>query len=154
MNPTIATAVSLAFFAAAAANAQKMDIKPNGSRPSVMGPAEYFTGSIIIDPLFGGNDNMHAVGGLVTFAPGARSAWHTHPAGQILVVTSGTGWVQEEGGEKREIKPGDVIWTPPGVKYWHGATATNAMSYIAITNMIDGQNITWMEKVSDARYGN
>ncbi len=154
MKHTIATAILLALIAAAPAYAENTEISPNGSRPSVMGPAEYFTGSVIIDPLFGGNDNMHAVGGLVTFAPGARSAWHTHPAGQILVVTSGTGWVQEEGGEKREIKPGDVIWTPPGVKHWHGATATNAMSHIAITNMVDGQNITWMEKVSDARYGN
>ena len=86
------------------------------------------------------------------FAPGARSAWHTHPAGQILIVTSGTGWAQEEGGQKREIKPGDVIWTPPGVKHWHGATTTNFMSHIAITNMADGKNVDWLEKVSDEQY--
>jgi quercetin dioxygenase-like cupin family protein len=95
---------------------------------------------------------MPATGGLVTFAPGARSAWHTHPAGQILIVTAGTGWVQEEGGEKREIKPGDVIWTPPGVKHWHGATATTSMSHIAITNMVDGWNVDWLEKVSQDQY--
>jgi quercetin dioxygenase-like cupin family protein len=118
-----------------------------------MGPAEYFTGSVIVDPLFSANEHTPATGGHVTFAPGARSAWHTHPAGQILIVTSGTGWVQDEGGEKREIKPGDVIWTPPGVKHWHGATATTAMSHIAITNMLDGKNVDWMEKVSDEQYG-
>jgi quercetin dioxygenase-like cupin family protein len=88
----------------------------------------------------------------VIFTPAARSAWHTHPAGQILIVTSGTGWIQEEGGQKREIKPGDVIWTPPGVKHWHGATATNSMSHMAITNMVDGKNVDWMEQVSDDQY--
>ena len=91
-------------------------------------------------------------GGLVTFTPGARSAWHTHPAGQLLIVTSGTGWVQEEGGAKHEIKPGDVIWTPPGVKHWHGATATNSMSHIAITNVVNGKNVEWLEKVSAEQY--
>jgi quercetin dioxygenase-like cupin family protein len=95
---------------------------------------------------------MPATSGLVTFAPGARSAWHTHPAGQLLIVTSGTGWVQEEGGEKREIKPGDVIWTPPGVKHWHGATATTSMGHIAITSVVDGKNVDWAEKVSDEQY--
>ena len=88
----------------------------------------------------------------MTFEPGARSAWHTHPAGQILIVTSGTGWVQEEGGEKREIKPGDVIWMPLGVKHWHGATVSNFISHIAITNMADGKNVDWLEKVSDEQY--
>jgi xanthine dehydrogenase YagT iron-sulfur-binding subunit len=86
------------------------------------------------------------------FTPGARSAWHTHPAGQLLIVTSGTGWVQEEGGVKREIKPSDVIWTSPGVKHWHGATTTNSMSHIAITNMVNGKNVEWLEKVSDEQY--
>jgi quercetin dioxygenase-like cupin family protein len=95
---------------------------------------------------------MPATGGSVTFAPGARSAWHTHPAGQLLIVTSGTGWVQEEGGPKREIKPGDVIWTPPSVKHWHGASTTNAMSHIAITNMVNGKNVEWLEKVTDEQY--
>ena len=97
-------------------------------------------------------DGMPAAGGLVTFAPGARSAWHTHPAGQLLIVTSGTGWVQEEGGAKREIKPADVIWTPPGVKHWHGASTTNGMSHIAITNMVNGKNVEWLEKVTDEQY--
>ncbi|WP_425064179.1 (R)-mandelonitrile lyase [Rhizobium rhododendri] len=91
-------------------------------------------------------------GGHVTFDPGARSAWHTHPAGQILIVTSGTGWVQEEGAEKRVMRPGDVIWCPPDVKHWHGATATTGVSHIAITNMKDGTNVAWMEKVSDEQY--
>jgi quercetin dioxygenase-like cupin family protein len=147
-----AIALSLALLGAASAYAQSTEISPNGSRPSTKGPAEYFTGSAIVDPLFRANDHMHATGGLVTFEPAARSAWHTHPAGQILIVTSGTGWVQEEGGEKREIKPGDVIWTPPVVKHWHGATASTSMSHIAITNMVDGKNVDWMEQVSDEQY--
>jgi quercetin dioxygenase-like cupin family protein len=129
-----------------------MEISPNGSRPSSTGPSEYFTGSVIVEPLFGAKETMPATGGLVTFEPGARSAWHTHPAGQVLLVTSGTGWVQEESSEKREIKPGDVIWTPPGVKHWHGATATTSMSHIAITNMLNGKNVDWLEKVSDDQY--
>ena len=129
-----------------------MDISPNGSRPSSKGAAEYFTGSVVVDPLYTANEHTRSSGGLVTFEPGARSAWHTHPAGQVLIVTSGTGWVQEEGGVKREIKPGDVIWTPPGVKHWHGGTATNGMSHIAITNVVNGRNVDWMEHVTDAQY--
>lgn len=132
--------------------AQTMEISPNGSRRAGPAPAEYFTESVIVEPLFGAKDSMPATGGLVTFAPGARSAWHTHPAGQILIVTAGTGWVQEEGGEKREVKPGDVIWTPPGVKHWHGATATTSMSHIAITSMVDGRNVDWLEKVTEGQY--
>jgi quercetin dioxygenase-like cupin family protein len=147
-----ATVMSLSLLATGSAHAQTMEITPNGSRPSIKGAAEYFTGSVIVDPLFGANDHMRSTGGLVTFEPGARSAWHTHPAGQILIVTSGTGWIQEEGGVKREIKPGDAIWTPPGVKHWHGATATTSMSHIAITNVVDGKNVEWMEKVSDEQY--
>jgi quercetin dioxygenase-like cupin family protein len=138
--------------AAAAADAPKMEVSLNGSRSSAKGPAAYFTGAVIVEPLFGAKDNMASTGGLVTFEPGARSAWHTHPAGQILIVTYGTGWVQEEGREKREIKPGDVIWTPPGVKHWHGATANTAMSHIAITAIIAGKGVDWMEKVSDEQY--
>jgi quercetin dioxygenase-like cupin family protein len=133
--------------------AQNAEISPNGSRPSAMGSAQYFTGSVTVEPLFRANEHMHASGGLVTFAPGARSAWHSHPAGQILIVTSGTGWVQEKGGQKREIRPGDVVWTPPGVTHWHGATATTSMSHIAITNVRDGKNVEWMQKVSDEEYG-
>jgi quercetin dioxygenase-like cupin family protein len=153
MKPVIAAAISLALLAATPANAENMEITPNGSQPSAKGAAEYFTGSAVVTPLFGATAPMRATGGQVTFAPGARSAWHTHPAGQILIVTSGVGWVQEQGGEKREIKPGDVVWTPPGVKHWHGATATNAMSHLAITNMLDGKNVDWMELVSDEQYG-
>jgi quercetin dioxygenase-like cupin family protein len=152
MKPITATAILLALIGAAPASGQSMEISPNGSRPSVMGSAEYFTGSVIVDPLYDAGENTQSTGGLVTFAPGARSAWHTHPAGQILIVTSGTGWVQEEGGEKREIKPGDVIRTPPGVKHWHGATATTSMSHLAITNMVDGMNVDWMEHVTDEEY--
>jgi quercetin dioxygenase-like cupin family protein len=152
MKALIATAISLALVSAAPAFAESTVISPNGSRPSAKGAAQYFTGSVVVDPLYAANDQTSSSGGLVTFAPGARSAWHTHPAGQVLIITSGTGWIQEEGGEKREIEPGDVIWTPPGVKHWHGATATNAMSHIAITNMLDGKNVAWMEHVTDERY--
>jgi quercetin dioxygenase-like cupin family protein len=152
MKRLIATALSLALVGAAPAFAESTVISPNGSRPSAKGPAQNFTGSVVVDPLYPANDHTSSTGGLVTFEPGARSAWHTHPAGQVLIVTNGTGWVQEEGGAKREIKPGDVIWTPPGVKHWHGATATNGMSHIAITNMVGGKNVEWMEKVTDDRY--
>jgi len=129
-----------------------IEIKPNGSRPSGRGPAHNFTGSVVIDPLFEASEHTHATGGLVTFEPGARTAWHTHPAGQTLIVTSGTGWVQESGGERRQIQPGDVIWIPPNVKHWHGATTTNRMSHIAITNMVDASNVDWLEQVSDVDY--
>ena len=144
--------LALSFVASAPAYAQSMEVSVNGSRPASEGAAENFTGSVVVEPLFVANANMHSAGGHVTFAPGARSAWRTHPAGQILIVTSGTGWVQEQGGEKREIKPGDVIWTPPGVKHWHGAAATNGMSHIAITKVLDGKNVQWMEHVSDEQY--
>jgi quercetin dioxygenase-like cupin family protein len=130
-----------------------MDVSVNGSRDSFIGPDKYFTGSVIVDRLFGANEHMQTTGGVVTFAPGARSAWHSHPAGQILIVTAGAGWVQQQGGGKREIKAGDVVWTPPGVKHWHGAGATTSMSHIALTNMLDGKNVHWMEHVSDAQYG-
>ena len=129
-----------------------IEIKPNGSRPSAKGPAHNFTGSVVIDPLFDASAHTHATGGLVTFEPGARTAWHTHPAGQTLIVTSGTGWVQESGGERRQIQPGDVIWIPPNVKHWHGATTTNRMSHIAITNVLDDRNVDWLEQVSDVEY--
>jgi len=133
-------------------SAQRIEIKPNGSRPSAKGPAQNFTGSVVVDPLFEASEHTHATGGLVTFLPGARTAWHTHPAGQTLIVTSGTGWVQQWGGERRQIQPGDVVWIPPNVKHWHGATANNRMSHIAITNMVDGRNVDWLEQVSDDEY--
>ncbi len=152
MKQLIAAAVSVAFLSSAPVYAQRMEISPNASRPSAIGSAENFTGSVIVDPQIAAHDNTPSSGGLVTFSPRARSAWHTHPAGQYLIVTSGTGWVQEEGGEKREIKPGDVIWTPPDVKHWHGATATNSMSHIALTNVLDGENVDWIEHVTDEQY--
>jgi quercetin dioxygenase-like cupin family protein len=152
MKHMIATATALGLLAVSPAGAESTQISPNGSRPSAKGAAQYFTGAVIVDPLYAANDSTTSTGGLVTFEPGARSAWHTHPGGQHLFVTSGTGWVQEEGGQKREIKPGDVIWTPPGVKHWHGATETNAMSHIAITNMVGGKNVDWMEHVTDEQY--
>jgi quercetin dioxygenase-like cupin family protein len=114
--------------------------------------AQYFTGSVRVDPLFAATDQTRVTVGHVTFEPGARTAWHTHPAGQILIVTSGTGWVQEWGSEKQEIKPGDVVWIPSGVKHWHGATATNGMSHIAIQEIVDGRNVDWMEKVTEEQY--
>jgi quercetin dioxygenase-like cupin family protein len=154
MKCFVTIAIALTAFGAVPAFADNMEIMPNGSRPTTKGPTEYFIGSVAVDPLYAANDSTHSTGGLVTFSPGARSAWHTHPAGQVLVVTSGTGWVQEEGGKKREIKPGDVIWTPPGVRHWHGATATNGMSHIAISNMLNGKNVDWMEQVSDEQYRN
>lgn len=113
-----------------------------------------FSGNVSVSILFGVKPGMSASGGLVTFEPGARSAWHTHPAGQTLIITNGTGWVQEEGGPKRELKQGDVVRTPPGVKHWHGATDVHGMSHIAITYVLDGKNVNWMELVSDGQYGN
>ena len=137
---------------AGGAAAESMQVFPNGSRASGKGPEANFTGTVRVDPQFGAPDQSRVSAGHVTFEPGARSAWHTHPAGQILIVTSGTGWVQEWNGQKREIKPGDVIWTPPGVKHWHGATATNGLSHHAIQESVDGKNVDWMEKVSDEQY--
>jgi quercetin dioxygenase-like cupin family protein len=141
--PLMGTAPSLA---------QTMKVSPNGARASVPGPTETFTGIVTVTPLFAPSEFSNAGGGLVEFTPGARSAWHTHPAGQTLVVTEGVGWVQEEGGAKIEIKPGDVIWTPPGVKHWHGATANTSVSHIAITLGVNGANVMWLEKVTDEQY--
>ena len=129
-----------------------MDIQRNGSRPSGKGPEAYFTGTVRVDPVFQVGDPARVSGGHVTFEPGARSAWHTHPLGQTLIVTSGLGWAQCDGGPIEEIRPGDVIWFPPGEKHWHGATATTAMTHIAITESLNGKNVDWMEKVSDAQY--
>ena len=129
-----------------------IEVNRNGSRASTRGPAQNFTGSVIVDPLFGATEHTHATGGLVSFEPGARTAWHTHPAGQTLIVTSGTGWVQQWGGERQQIQPGDVIWIPPDTKHWHGATATNRMSHIAITNVLNGKNVEWLEHVTDEAY--
>src|ERR1041385_2676375 len=129
-----------------------IEINRNGSRPSTRGLAQNFTGSVIVDPVFEATEHTHATGGLVTFEPGARTAWHTHPAGQTLIVTAGVGWVQQWGGERQQIQPGDVVWIPPNVKHWHGAMATNRMNHIAITNMLNGKNVDWLEHVTDEEY--
>jgi quercetin dioxygenase-like cupin family protein len=129
-----------------------MDIKRSGSQPSGKGPADYFTGTVRVDPLFKATDPARVVGASVTFEPGARTAWHTHPLGQTLIVTSGFGRVQCEGGPIEEIRPGDVIWFPPGEKHWHGAGPTTAMTHLAIQEALDGKTVDWMEKVSDEQY--
>jgi quercetin dioxygenase-like cupin family protein len=129
-----------------------MNIKRNASRPSGKGPAEYFTGAVRIDMLFQPADPSRVAGAHVTFEPGARTAWHTHPLGQTLIVTSGCGWAQREGGPIEQIQPGDVVWFEPGEKHWHGATATTAMTHIAIQEQLDGKTVDWMEQVSDEQY--
>ena len=129
-----------------------MDIKRSGSQPSGKGPGEYFTGTVRIDPLVEAPDPARVVGASVTFEPGARTAWHTHPLGQTLIITSGLGWAQHEGGAVEEIRPGDVVWFPPGEKHWHDASATTAMTHIAIQEALDGKVVEWLEKVSDEQY--
>ncbi|MCB0666342.1 MAG: cupin domain-containing protein, partial [Saprospiraceae bacterium] len=129
-----------------------MEIIKNGKQPSIKGPEDWFTGSVRIDPLFQKNDVTRAAGALVTFEPGARTAWHTHPAGQTLIITAGLGWAQREGGPIEEIRPGDVVWFAPEEKHWHGASANKAMSHIAVQEEMDGKVVTWMEKVSDQQY--
>jgi quercetin dioxygenase-like cupin family protein len=130
-----------------------MDIKRSGSQPSGKGPAEWFSGTVRIDPLFHAPDPARVVGASVTFEPGARTAWHTHPLGQTLIVTAGMGRVQRWGGPIEEIRPGDVIWFAPGEKHWHGATPTAAMTHIAIQEALNGKTVDWMEQVSDEQYG-
>jgi quercetin dioxygenase-like cupin family protein len=137
---------------AAAADKTSQTISRAGSLASITGPAEFFTGNVRIDPLFPANDSAHFSGAYVTFEPGARSAWHIHPTGQHLIVTAGVGRTQEWGGPIEEIKAGDVIWCPPQVKHWHGASPTTAMTHIAITGTINGKNVEWMEKVTDEQY--
>lgn len=129
-----------------------MDIKRSGSQPSGKGPAEWFTGTVRIDPLFQPQEPARTAGANVTFEPGARTAWHTHPLGQTLIVTAGSGLAQREGGPIEAIRPCDVIWFAPGEKHWHGATPTTAMTHIAIQEQLDGQAVEWMEHVSDEQY--
>ncbi len=129
-----------------------MEIKRSGSQPSNKGPADYFTGMVRIDPLFQATDPARAAGNSVTFEPGARTAWHTHPLGQTLIVTAGCGRAQREGGPIEEIRPGDVVWFPPGQKHWHGAAPATAMTHIAIQEQLDGKAVEWMEKVTDEQY--
>jgi quercetin dioxygenase-like cupin family protein len=129
-----------------------MNVTRSGSRPSGKGPAEYFTGSVRVDPLFEAPEPARVRGAQVTFEPGARTAWHTHPLGQMLIVTSGLGWAQRDGGPIEEIRPGDVVWFSPGEKHWHGASARVAMSHIAIREALNGSPVDWLEKVSDEQY--
>lgn len=129
-----------------------MEIKRIGSQPSGKGPAEYFTGTVRIDPLNNPPEPARVAMALVTFEPGARTAWHMHPLGQTLIVTAGCGWVQREGGPREEIRPGDVVYFEPGEKHWHGAAATTAMSHIAIQEKLNGSPVEWMEPVADTQY--
>ena len=131
---------------------QTFRITRAGSQPSAKGSADYFTGAVRVDPMFPATAPSRVSGGHVTFEPGARSAWHTHPVGQTLVITSGLGWVQQWGGPKQEVRAGDVVWFPPGIKHWHGASATTAMTHIAIQETVDGKNVDWLEQVSDEQY--
>ena len=174
MKPLIAMAASLCVLALASAHAdeapnspgaagqlapsneglQTITILRSGSQPSNKGPAEHFTGAVRVDPLFQPHAPSRTSGAYVTFEPGARTAWHTHPLGQILIVTAGVGRVQSWRGPVEEIRSGDVVWIPPGVKHWHGAAPATAMTHIAITEQLDGKSVDWLEKVSDAEYAN
>ena len=130
-----------------------MDIKRGGSQPSVRGPAEYFTGVVRIDAPFRGAGEARVNGATVTFEPGARTNWHTHPLGQTLLVTSGLGRVQREGGPVQEVRPGDIVWFEPGEKHWHGAAPAVSLTHIAINEALDGRAVDWLEPVTDAQYG-
>jgi quercetin dioxygenase-like cupin family protein len=129
-----------------------MNITRSGAAPSAVGPADWFTGAVRIDPLVASRSPARAAGSAVTFEPGARTAWHTHPLGQTLIVTFGRGWVQREGGQVEVIGAGDVVWFEAGEKHWHGASATTAMQHIAITEALDGKAVDWLEKVTDEQY--
>ena len=129
-----------------------MEITRIGTRPSVRGPEDWFTGSVRIDPLFDANNARRAAAALVTFEPGARTAWHTHPLGQTLIITAGVGWVQREGGTMEEVRPGDIVWFEPNEMHWHGATVSNGMSHIAIQENLNGKEVDWMQKVTDEQY--
>jgi len=135
-----------------AATVVSLSIARAGTQPSQKGPAEYFTGTVRVDPLFQAKESTHASGAYVTFEPGARTAWHTHPLGQTLVVTAGVGRVQIEGGPIEEIRPGDVVSIPPGKRHWHGASPTTAMTHLAIQEHLNGKVVEWMEKVTDEQY--
>jgi quercetin dioxygenase-like cupin family protein len=129
-----------------------VEITRIGTTPSVNGPEDWFTGAVRIDPLFQPNAARRAAGAIVTFEPGARTAWHTHPLGQTLIIMSGCGWVQRDGGVVEEVHPGDVVWFEPNEKHWHGASSTNGMSHIAIQENLNGKVVEWMEKVTDQQY--
>jgi len=129
-----------------------MEITRIGSQPSVKGPEDWFTGAVRIDPLFQANNVRRGAAARVTFEPGARTAWHTHPLGQTLIITAGCGWVQREGDAVKEVHPGDVVWFEPNEKHWHGATSTTGMTHIAIQENLNGKVVEWMEKVTDEKY--
>jgi quercetin dioxygenase-like cupin family protein len=129
-----------------------MVVQRAGTVPSARGPEQFFSGRVRVDMLYQPQGPTRASVGAVTFEPGSRSAWHTHPLGQALIVTAGAGWVQEEGGTKIDMRQGDVIWCPPGIKHWHGATDTTSVTHLAVTEALDGKNVQWMEKVSDEQY--
>jgi quercetin dioxygenase-like cupin family protein len=147
-----AVPMSMADAATAGADEQRMEISRAQTRPAAPGPAETFTGEVSVTPLFGTNDVRTSSSGRVAFRPCARSAWHTHPAGQTLIVTDGTGWVQQWGQDKQQLNAGDVVWTPPGVKHWHGATDSTALTHIAIQEHVNGSGVDWLEHVSDEQY--
>ena len=155
MKMLAATALSLSLLAveANAQNVVPLTVTANGSQPSMKGSADYFTGSVRIDAPFKGTEPARVSGATVTFEPGARTAWHTHPLGQTLIVTAGTGLVQEAGKTAQIIRPGDTVWIPPGVRHWHGATATTSMSHVAIAEQLDGKVVQWLEQVSEQEYG-
>jgi quercetin dioxygenase-like cupin family protein len=129
-----------------------MKVTRIGSQPSAKGPSDWFTGTVRIDQPFSASDPARVAGAVVTFEPGARTAWHTHPLGQTLIVTAGSGWAQHEGGPIDDIRPGDLVWFEPGEKHWHGATPTTAVTHIAIQERLNGDVVTWLEKVSDEQY--
>ncbi|SAL01772.1 cupin 2 domain-containing protein [Caballeronia calidae] len=163
MSSFLNVALYVAVFHAAISNAAQTQVSTApvsatpqimraGSQPSVVAPADYFTGRVRIDPVWPANADINAAGNLVTFEPGARTVWHTHPKGQYLMVVSGVGLYQEWGKPTRELHPGDVVWCPPGIKHWHGATPTTAMTHLAVSGTtVGGENVEWMEKVSDAQ---
>lgn len=145
-------AAGLAAAQALAPASASQEVTRAGAQPSSVGPAEFFTGRVRIDPVWPADEHINASGAVVTFEPGARSAWHTHPAGQRLHVLSGVGLAQEAGRPVQVIRAGDVVWCPPNVKHWHGAMPTTAMSHLAVTGSLQGRNVNWMEKVSDEQY--
>ena len=152
MKTVLTVALSLGASAASAEPDNVVSVTRAGSSPSTEGPSSNFTGAVRVDSRFSATAPATAGGGTVTFEPGARTAWHTHPLGQTLIVTAGAGLVQHWGGEVQEIRPGDIAWIPPGVKHWHGATATTGMSHIAISEALDGKSVEWLEHVTDEQY--
>ncbi|MGF6283206.1 (R)-mandelonitrile lyase [Pseudomonas silensiensis] len=152
MNRLIAPLIALSLLNAEAQAASDIRITQNGAQPSIKGAAENFTGTVRVDGLFKGDLPARIGGGTVTFEPGARTAWHSHPLGQTLIVTAGVGYVQQEGGPRQEIRPGDIVWIPSHIRHWHGATASNGMTHIAIAEAENGKTVTWADKVSDAQY--